>query len=176
MLGFPGFHHAVPAMTIIRRVIFSAQTPRSQIPTGWGSCSNKHVRVGAGRAVRVQPENASSAGNAALQSEGFAMHTTVLPMLSALRRKASIALLAVIALCTLPARLPVVALLGIEPAWASSLSAGKYPGQSQRSIDSGYCPGALRHTYHLSNCPQIYPTGQHHLAHPTGSNLKPNNR
>jgi len=50
----------------------------------------------------------------------------------------------------------VAALLGVEPAAAGSGSSGKYPGQSQRSIDSGYCPGVMRHVYHLSECGRIY--------------------
>jgi hypothetical protein len=48
------------------------------------------------------------------------------------------------------------ALLGVEPASAGSFSSGKYPGQSQRSADSGYCPGIVRHVYHLSDCRRIY--------------------
>jgi hypothetical protein len=47
----------------------------------------------------------------------------------------------------------VAALVGVEPASAGSASSGMYPGQSQRSVDSGYCPGTLRHHYHLSQCP-----------------------
>jgi hypothetical protein len=50
----------------------------------------------------------------------------------------------------------VAALLGVKPASAGSASSGKYPGQSQRSVDSGYCPGIMRHVYHLSECRRIY--------------------
>jgi hypothetical protein len=51
------------------------------------------------------------------------------------------------------ATISLPALLGVEAAWAS----GKLPGQSQRSIDSGYCPGSKIHVYHVSNCARIYP-------------------
>lgn len=50
----------------------------------------------------------------------------------------------------------VAALLGVGPASAGSAMSGKYPGQSQRSPDSGYCPGILRHVYHLGDCRRIY--------------------
>ena len=49
------------------------------------------------------------------------------------------------------------ALLGVEAAWAGSLSNGRMPGQSQRSLDSGYCPGSKIHVYHLRNCAHLYP-------------------
>ena len=54
------------------------------------------------------------------------------------------------------ATISLPALLGVEAAWAGSLSSGKMPGQSQRSIDSGYCPGSKIHVYHLSNCAHLY--------------------
>lgn len=50
----------------------------------------------------------------------------------------------------------VAALVGVEQASAGSASSGKSPGQSQRSIDSGYCPGVMRHVYHLNECGRIY--------------------
>jgi hypothetical protein len=65
----------------------------------------------------------------------------------------------------------VAALLGVEPASAGSASAGMYPGQSQRSIDSGYCPGTLRHHYHLSQCPHVDQAGKR-LAQPAKPNGK----
>jgi hypothetical protein len=58
----------------------------------------------------------------------------------------------------------VAVVLGIEPASAGSFSSGKYPGQSQRSPDSGYCPGILRHVYHMSDCARIY--RDYYQAHP----------
>jgi hypothetical protein len=58
----------------------------------------------------------------------------------------------------------VAVALSIEPASAGSFSSGKYPGQSQRSPDSGYCPGIMRHVYHISDCVRIY--HQYYQAHP----------
>lgn len=58
----------------------------------------------------------------------------------------------------------VAVALGIEPASAGSFSSGKYPGQSQRSPDSGCCPGILRHAYHISDCARIY--RDYYRAHP----------
>lgn len=58
----------------------------------------------------------------------------------------------------------VAALLGIGPASAGSAMSGKYPGQSQRSPDSGYCPGIQRHVYHLSDCRRIYQ--KYYQSHP----------
>jgi hypothetical protein len=63
----------------------------------------------------------------------------------------------------------VAALLGVEQALAGSASSGKYPGQSQRSIDSGYCPGIMRHVYHLSDCRRIY-----HVYYQKHPELRPN--
>jgi hypothetical protein len=57
----------------------------------------------------------------------------------------------------------VAVALGIEPASASGMRA-KYPGQSQRSPDSGYCPGVLGHVYHISDCARIY--HKYYQAHP----------
>lgn len=58
----------------------------------------------------------------------------------------------------------VAVALGIQPASAGSFSSGKYPGQSQRSPDSGYCPGILRHVYRLSDCAHIYQ--RYYQVHP----------
>jgi hypothetical protein len=63
----------------------------------------------------------------------------------------------------------VAALLSVEPAAASSQSAGRMPGQSQRSIDSGYCPGTQIHVYHLSACAHYDGAGKHIPAHPNKS-------
>jgi hypothetical protein len=59
------------------------------------------------------------------------------------------------------------ALLGAEPASASSQGAGRMPGQSQRSVDSGYCPGTQIHVYHLSACAHYDRAGKHIPAPPT---------
>lgn len=71
----------------------------------------------------------------------------------------------------------IATLLGVEPAPAPAAglgsagpgpdfggTSGKYPGQSQRSINSGYCPGVLRHVYHLSDCRHAYK--EYYQAHP----------
>ena len=63
----------------------------------------------------------------------------------------------------------VVALLGVEAAWTS----GKLPGQSQRSIDSGYCPGSKIHVYHVSNCARIYPEDRAQVRQPRRSGAAP---
>jgi hypothetical protein len=67
----------------------------------------------------------------------------------------------------------VVALLGVEAAWAGSLSNGRMPGQSQRSIDSGYCPGSKIHVYHLSNCAHLYPEDRAQVRQPRRSGAEP---
>jgi hypothetical protein len=61
----------------------------------------------------------------------------------------------------------IAALLGAGPALASSQSAGRMPGQSQRSLDSGYCPGTQIHVYHLSACAHYDRAGKRIPAHPT---------
>ena len=50
----------------------------------------------------------------------------------------------------------VAALLGVQPASASSGMMGKYPNKSMMSPDLGYCPGVLRHAAHISDCGRMY--------------------
>src|ERR1039458_2711932 len=71
------------------------------------------------------------------------------------------------------ATISLPALLGVEAAWAGSLSNGKMPGQSQRSIDSGYCPGSKIHVYHVSNCARIYPEDRAKVRQPRRSGAAP---